>query len=116
MARGGDGFNANKIPPPPGPGRPPGSLNKIGLQAKENVVTVFSRLGGTDAMVRWARRNKSEFYRMYARLIPNYVMAQVNIRDASELSDDELVNIIARSGGNGTAGPPQGEAIPDSIH
>jgi hypothetical protein len=116
MARGGDGFNGNKIPPPPGPGRPKGSVNKIGAQAKENVVIVFSRLGGTDAMLRWAKRNRTEFYRMYARLIPNYVMAHVDIRDVTELSDVELINVITGSSRDGTAGAQEGEAIPGSIH
>jgi len=112
----GDNINRNNNPPPPGPGRPKGSLNKIGLQAKENVVTVFSRLGGTDAMLRWARRNKTEFYRMYARLIPNYVQAQVEIKDASELSDGELVGIITGAGRGGTAGSQEGEPVPHELH
>jgi len=41
--------------------------------AKENIQAVFVRLGGTAAMARWAGTNKNEFYKIYARLIPNEV-------------------------------------------
>ena len=50
--------------------RPVGSKNKAGALAKDNVQAVFTRLGGTAAMARWAKRNQTEFYRLYARLIP----------------------------------------------
>lgn len=52
------------------PGRPKGSENKVTATAKENVLAVFTRLGGTAAMAMWADENKTEFYKMYARLIP----------------------------------------------
>lgn len=47
-----------------------GSKNKIPQAAKENIQAVFVRLGGTAAMAKWAGANKSEFYRIYARLLP----------------------------------------------
>lgn len=51
-------------------GRPKGSLNKTTAAAKENVMAVFTRLGGTAAMAKWAKNNQTEFYKLYARLIP----------------------------------------------
>jgi hypothetical protein len=54
-------------------GRPVGSTNVVSGLAKENVIAVFTRLGGTHAMATWAKRNKTEFYRMYARLMPHEV-------------------------------------------
>ena len=53
-----------------GPGRPKGSGNKFSGDAKENVVAVFTRLGGTAAMAEWARENPTEFYKIYAKLVP----------------------------------------------
>ena len=41
------------------------------MVAKDNIAAVFTRLGGTAAMARWAKKNQSEFYRLYARLIPH---------------------------------------------
>lgn len=108
--------HGNKIPPAPGTGRPKGSLNKIGLQAKENIVEVFNQIGGIPKMVAWARRNKTEFYRMYARLIPSYVQASVNNRDASEFTDDELSLIVASASRSRAAIEEGGEEKSDSVH
>jgi len=47
-----------------------GAKNKISGQAKENIQAVFVRLGSTAAMAEWARENRTEFYRIYARLLP----------------------------------------------
>ena len=51
-------------------GRPKGVPNKITGQAKENIAAVFTRLGGTAAMARWAKENQTDFYKIYARLVP----------------------------------------------
>jgi len=53
-----------------GPGRPKGVPNKISGTAKENFVCVFNRLGGTAEMARWANENQTEFYKLYAKLLP----------------------------------------------
>lgn len=110
------GCNPNPLPIPRGPGRPKGVLNKIGVQCKENIIEVFSRVGGVAAMATWARKNRTEFYRIYARLIPNYVVATVDIRDASELTDGELISIIASAGGNGAAGEKASEPLAIELH
>lgn len=47
-----------------------GAKNRISGQAKENIQAVFVRLGSTAAMARWAKDNQSEFYKIYARLLP----------------------------------------------
>lgn len=47
-----------------------GIPNKMGKTAKENIVAVFTRLGGTAEMAKWARENLTEFYKLYGRLIP----------------------------------------------
>lgn len=48
-----------------------GAKNKIPQAAKENIAAVFVRLGGTAKMAEWAEENKTEFYRIYARLLPH---------------------------------------------
>jgi hypothetical protein len=37
------------------------------------MLAVFNRLGGTAAMAEWAEANLTEFYKLYARLIPTDV-------------------------------------------
>jgi hypothetical protein len=87
--------------------RPRGVPNKIGAQAKENIVAVFTRLGGTAGMADWARNNQTEFYRLYAKLIPSESTSEISVRDAKDFSTEELLAIVR-------AGQPQGElAEPD---
>jgi len=47
-----------------------GSPNKLNAGAKENIAAVFTRLGGTAEMAKWAKNNQTEFYRLYGRLVP----------------------------------------------
>jgi hypothetical protein len=51
---------------------------KSTTSAKENFMAVFTRLGGTAAMARWAEENTGEFYKLYARLIPTEVDAAIS--------------------------------------
>ncbi len=56
-----------------GAGRPKGALNKITRHVRDNLTEAFARLGGVDGMVKWAQedtRNRGEFYRLYAKLLP----------------------------------------------
>jgi hypothetical protein len=53
-----------------GRGRPKGAKNILSGSAKENIVAVFTRLGGTVAMCEWAKANQTEFYKIYGRLLP----------------------------------------------
>ena len=54
-------------------GRTKGVPNKISAAVKDNVLAVFNRLDGTSGMAEWAKENKTEFYKIYARLLPTDV-------------------------------------------
>lgn len=60
--------------------RPNGSKNKVTKTAKENVLAVFTRLGGTANMAKWAKENQTEFYKMYGRLVPQQIDMDVNMK------------------------------------
>lgn len=96
-------------------GRPAGAPNKIGAAVKSNVIAVFDKIGGRDGMAKWAEDNRTEFYRLYARLIPSEVTATVDLRDASQLSDEELL-VIAAASSLGAARQANGEALPSEVH
>lgn len=51
-------------------GRQKGSLNKTSLNVKEAVLRVYEKIGGDDAFAEWAKDNKTEFYKITAKLIP----------------------------------------------
>ena len=52
-------------------GRPKGVPNKLSASAKENIQFAFSRIGGREALSRWAEANQQEFYRIYSKLLPH---------------------------------------------
>lgn len=51
-------------------GRPKGTPNKISSIVRENVVAVFAGIGGLPTMIDWASQNKSEYYKIYSKLLP----------------------------------------------
>ncbi len=68
-------------------GRPLGSKNKVTANAKDNVLAVFNRLGGTHAMAQWAKENLTDFYKLYARLIPQQIDMDVNVKPMDVTSE-----------------------------
>ena len=54
----------------PGAGRPAGSVNKTTATVKALLLAVNEGMGGEKAMLRWARENPTEFYKLLGRLIP----------------------------------------------
>lgn len=57
-----------------------GIPNKMGSTAKENIIAVFTRLGGTAEMAKWAKENLTDFYKLYARLVPQQIDIDANVR------------------------------------
>lgn len=66
----GDGAAPKKRAGARGIGRKPGSKNKFTIQAKEAFQLAFKGMGGVPQLVRWAKKNPTEFYKLYSRLIP----------------------------------------------
>jgi hypothetical protein len=60
--------------------RPKGKPNVATAAAKENLIAVFTRLGGTAAMARWAKRNQTDFYRLYGKLVPQQIDMEITER------------------------------------
>lgn len=57
-----------------GKGRKKGSPNKVTRAFKEAVLAAFQQLEGVDGLVAWGRKNRTEFYKIAARLIPHEVV------------------------------------------
>lgn len=54
-------------------GRIAGVPNKTTALVKEALHEAFIDLGGVPALMRWGKRNRGEFYKLWARLIPTEV-------------------------------------------
>ena len=78
---------------PANSGRKPGSVNQLTKSAKEAHPLAFEAIGGVEAFAEWASKNRTDFYKLYARLIPHEVQAATNA--AIELPPiEDLIVII----------------------
>lgn len=57
----------------PGPGRPKGVPNKTTMAVKEALSLAFEGLGGVNRLTVWARDNETEFYKLWAKMLPTEV-------------------------------------------
>jgi len=53
-----------------GKGRPKGSLNKTTASVKAALIAAFEQKGGVPTLLKWAKANETEFYKLWGRLIP----------------------------------------------
>lgn len=60
-----------------GKGRPPGSQNKSTVSVKAAFEQAFDEMGGAAALVQWGREQPTEFYKLYAKLLPVQVNADM---------------------------------------
>lgn len=51
-------------------GRKKGTPNKSTVKVKEAFEAAFENLGGVEALVKWGMKERSEFYKLYAKLLP----------------------------------------------
>ncbi len=57
-------------------GRTAGTPNKTTVAVKAALEEAFDRLGGVDSLVTWAQSEPTEFYKLYAKLLP----AELNVK------------------------------------
>ena len=69
-------------------GRQPDLPNKTTVAAKHALQLAFDGAGGVDALTQWARENRSEFYRLYARLVPIDLGGALHVRQ--DVSDEPM--------------------------
>lgn len=62
--------NPDKIGRRAGIGRQKGTPNKFTRTVKETILQCFEDIGGRDAFAKWARRNPTEFYKLYGKVLP----------------------------------------------
>lgn len=58
--------------------------------ARENLSSAFDLMGGVPGLVRWGKRNPTEFYRIWARLIPKDA-----VEDSSRMPLEDLLGKLA---------------------
>lgn len=63
-------------PPRAGMGRPKGSLNKSTRSVKEALMLAFEGRGGVQALQAWSVKEPTEFYKIWAKLVPHEVVGR----------------------------------------
>lgn len=68
-----------------GRGRPKGAKNKFS-NIKESFLNAFVEIGGTDALIQWAKRerNKGQFFLMITKLFPKEIKASISTETYEE--------------------------------
>jgi len=73
-------------------GRKPGSVNKMSMTVKQNVINVFDKIGGEDHMTQWAIENPNQFYNIYAKLMPT--QSEIGTIDGQESPLNVTLNFV----------------------
>ena len=58
-------------------GRPKGAKDKVQRCVKESILNVYESLGGDEAFHNWAVMEQTEFYKLFAKLLPKDLNAKV---------------------------------------
>jgi hypothetical protein len=66
-------------------GRQPGSVNKVTQSVKEALEQAFDDMGGVAALSQWGRANPGEFYKIWSRLLPRELKAEVATEPAGKM-------------------------------
>lgn len=85
----------------PAKGHRKGIPNIIPQEVKQSVMSVYNALGSADGLLKWARKNQTEYYRMLVAILPKeqkieFVNPMTNIR-AEDLA--KLIIAIGRNRG-----------------
>mgnify|MGYP003662016421 CR=1 FL=1 len=88
-------------------GRPPGALNKRTRNVKAALERAFERMGGVRALCAWGRDNQTEFYKLWAKLLPrdlNITMESgeigADVRTRLDEVDGEGLGLPGEAGGS----------------
>lgn len=68
-------------------GRQKGTPNKTTASVKAASESAFNQLGGVKALVKWAQDDPGEFFKLYSKLLPIEMRADVNYTGLDALAE-----------------------------
>jgi hypothetical protein len=91
--------SAGRKPPAAGKGRQKGVLNKTTATVKEAMVAVYADLQASRGrdhghFSEWAKANPTEFYKLYAKLLPT----EINANHSGQITLEALVTASLDAG------------------
>jgi hypothetical protein len=90
VERRGDRFGG------PGPGRPPGSLNKTTLKLREAILAALDQVGGVDYLAKLAIENSSAFSSLLSKVLPTQLASDADSNGGS--AQVVFTRVIVRPG------------------
>jgi hypothetical protein len=66
-------------------GRKKGTPNKLTVSVKEALSDAFDELGGIKSLVRWGQENPDDFYKLWVKLLPNEIKAEITGADGGAI-------------------------------
>jgi len=77
----------SRKPPNAGKGRVKGVPNKSTKAVKEALEIAFEGMGGAERLTTWAKSNETEFYKLWVKMLPTDVKADVNLHVTKIVSE-----------------------------
>lgn len=73
-------------------GRSKGTPNKTTIAVKEALNAAFEGIGGVPQLITWAQTEPGEFYKLWAKMLPQEVSAKVESVNRTALISDKPVS------------------------
>lgn len=67
-------------------GRPKGATNLATRSVKQALQMAFEGIGGVESLQSWAKQNKTEFYKIWSKMLPT----DVNFKSVNSMTTEEL--------------------------
>lgn len=67
-------------------GRPKGATNLATRSVKQALQMAFDGIGGVESLQGWAKQNKTEFYKIWSKMLPT----DVHFKDVSTMTTKQL--------------------------
>lgn len=91
-------------------GRVAGTPNRDTAERIAVIEACFGQIGGAEALARWARRNRTEFYtKVWARLLPREISVSGDGAGFQLVLGDQIIERLERARGH--AGEQQGGGV-----
>ncbi len=71
-------------------GPPKDTRQKVAIAVKTAMTEAFDHVGGVAALVRWGKENPGQFYHFWVKMLPQDQRIDLDVREVSKLSDEEL--------------------------
>jgi hypothetical protein len=82
-------------------GRKAGTPNKATASVKEALCAAFEGMGGAEALLVWGRKEPAEFYKLWAKMLPQEVKSEISGKDGAPLVP--VLNVTIGAGSKPTS-------------